>query len=463
MQTPLNDPKTLRGWMWYDWANSAFTLTITTVIFPIYYEAVTKGMSIAQGLAESNQYFIELLGVKVLNTSAYTFTVSFGFLLVAILGPFLSGIADYGGLKKRMMRLFVTLGSLGCFGLYFFTAETLPFALFCFWLGILGYAGSLVFYNAFLPEIATEDQYDKVSARGYSFGYIGSVLLLIFNLLTVLKLEWFFPLQAEADRLQATGLSAAEALKEARGYFEGLASRLCFVSVGLWWLGFSQITFRRMPKEQALGKPEGLWRKGFGEIRKVFGELKQQAELKRYLISYFFMSMGVQTIMYVATLFGSSELHMSTDKLIATLLLIQLIAGPGAWLYARWSGRVGNIRLLQLTTVLWMGVCVAAYFVQHETQFYIIAAMVGFVMGGTQSLLRSTYAKLIPDATPNHASYFSFYEFSEKIAIVLGTFFFALINEITGGMRPSALSLAGYFILSLIFLAMIRNFRIHKG
>jgi UMF1 family MFS transporter len=459
----LNNPKVINGWAWYDWANSAYTLTVTTVIFPIYYEALTKSIAIAEGTMVNGVAKINFLGGSFVNTALYSYVVSLGFLLVALCSPFLSGIADSGGLKKRMMQFFVFLGGMSCISLFVFTSDHLFLGLFLFLLGLVGYAGSLVFYNAFLPEIATPDRFDKVSAKGFMMGYIGSVLLLIFNLLTILKIEWFFPLQSKANELIASGnVNAEEALDQAKSYYENLASRLSFVTVGLWWIGFSFITFSRLPKEKPIDrqrKDENLFTKGFNELLIVTKQLRNLRELRLYLFAFLFMSMGVQTIMYVATIFGSNELHMETGNLIATLLVIQLVAIPGAHIYAFISEKIGNVATLRITTILWMFVCISAFFVTKEQQFYLLATLVGFVMGGTQSLLRSTYAKLIPSDSLNHASFFSFYDVTEKIAIVFGTFVFAFINEITGNMRFSALSLAGYFIVCLLFLLKIFNRR----
>jgi UMF1 family MFS transporter len=464
MSITLNDPKITRAWTMYDWANSVFSLTITTAIFPPYFEGVSKAASIASNNVVNGIYYIDVLGFKLVNTALYTYAISLGFLLVALFNPILSGIADARQSKKRFMKFFCYLGSFSCMMLYFFTPETLPLGITFFILALFGFGGSLVFYNAFLPEIASEDQFDKLSARGFSMGYIGSVLLLLINLMVILKVEWFFPLIDKANEIMALNkdLNLEQALEKSRSYYAGIASRFAFVSVGIWWAGFAQITFKRLPekvKPKVVG--ENVLKKGFQEIRKVFKELSEPKNkvIKTYLLGFFFSAMGVQTVMYVASLFGKQELHMELGKLIATVLIIQLIAILGAWGFSRISGLIGNMYSLLIMLVVWIGITTAAYLVQTEMQFYLLAVVVGTVMGGIQSMSRSTFAKLIPDDTHDHASYFSFYDVCEKLATVLGTFVFALINNYTGNMRTSVLALIIFFILALFFISRIPNFK----
>jgi UMF1 family MFS transporter len=464
MSTQLNDPKITRAWTMYDWANSVFSLTITTAIFPPYFESVSQAASIASGNFDHGVYFIDVFGFKIVNSALYSYSISLGFLLVAIFNPILSGIADVRQSKKKFMMFFCYLGSLSCIMLYFFNSATLPLGITCFVLGLFGFGGSLVFYNAFLPEIASEDQYDAVSARGFSMGYIGSVLLLLLNLGIILNAAKIFPVaEKAAEFLQLDGtLNPATAMEKAKGYYSGVASRLAFVSVGLWWAGFAQITFRRLPEVGRAKVPgENAFSKGYQELKKVWREisLPKNKVIKRYLVGYFFSAMGVQTVMYVASMFGKQELQMELSKLIATVLIIQLIAILGAWGFAKISGLIGNIYTLLIMLVVWIGITTAAYFVANEYQFYVLAAVVGTVMGGIQSMSRSTFAKLIPDGAKDHASYFSFYDVCEKMATVLGTFAFGFINNYTENMRSSVLALIIFFILALFFIARIENFK----
>jgi len=437
MSTTLNDKKIINGWVMYDWANSVFSLTIATAIFPPYFESISKEVAKKTGSAPDGPYYIDVFGYQMVNTTLYSYALSVGFLLVAILSPLLSGIADARGNKKSFLKLFCYMGSAACALMFFFTPDTLFLAVFLFIISLVGFGGSLVYYNAFLPEITTEDQFDRVSARGFSMGYIGSVILLLINLAMVMS----------PDTLHIDG---------------NMACRLSFVSVGLWWAGFAQIAFRRLPNGTAKEISGNAFAKGFEELKKVWQEIKatnSQNHIKRYLWGFFFTSMGLQTVMYVATIFGSQELKLKTENLIITVLIIQLIAILGAWLFARISAKIGNIYTLLIMVVLWIVICGIAYRITTSNEFYGLAVLVGFVMGGIQSMFRSTYAKIIPDTTPNHASYFSFYDVCEKLAVVLGTFSYGLLLQITGNMRTSVLALALYFIIGLFFIARIKNFK----
>ena len=449
----------------YDWANSVFSLTIATAIFPPYYEAMSKKAAIAMGSSVDGPYYLQLLGHPILSSALYSYCLSFSFLLVTLLTPLLSGIADARGNKKTFLKFFCYMGSSACVLMYFFTDSTLYYGLALFIISLVGFAGSIVYYNAFLPEITTEDQFDRVSAKGFSLGYFGSVLLLIFDLILIMKPEWFFPVQSKAQHLLvlSPSLTLEEAWTQAKGYYEGIASRLAFVSVGVWWAGWAQIPFKHLPNGKTISKKlvKPLAR-GFEELKKVWHEINKNnkhSHIKRYLIGSFFISMGVQTVMYVATLFGSQELHLKTSQLIGTVLIIQLIAIAGAWIFSRISERIGNIYTLIIMISIWILICAIAYNITTATAFYGLAAIVGFVMGGIQSLFRSTYAKIIPDETPNHASYFSFYDVCEKLAIVVGTFSYGFLLQLTGNMRASILALALFFIIGLIFIARIKNFK----
>lgn len=466
MSDNLNDPKITNAWTMYDWANSVFSLSITATLFPVYFNIVSKTASIKAGTydAVNNVSYISVFGFNVVNSALYTFCVSLSFLLVAFINPILSGIADAKQNKKQFMKFFCYLGSFSCMLLYFFNPDTLWFGILCFVMGLFGFGGSIVFYNAFLPEIATEDQYDKLSARGFSLGYIGSVVLLVLNLALIKNVGLFFPIADKVKELMAADPSLTDlvVLENAQKYYSGIAIKWAFVTVGLWWAGFAQITFRRLPeKSGAEPKPGGLISNGFKEIKKVYGELNlpDNAVIKRYLIGYFFSAMGVQTVMYVASMFGEKELGMKADKLIMTVLIIQLIAVLGAWGFAKISAIIGNIYALIFMILVWIGITTAAYYVNTENQFLILAAVVGSVMGGIQSMSRSTFAKLIPDGTKDTASYFSFYDFCEKMATVLGTLSFALINNYTQNMRSSVLALIIFFILALFFIMRIKNFK----
>ncbi|MBU3662628.1 MAG: MFS transporter [Bacteroidetes bacterium] len=463
MQPQLNNPRITRAWTMYDWANSVFSLAITTAIFPPFFESASAQAAVAAGTVVNGVHYIDVLGFKIVNSALYSYAISLGFLLVALINPFLSGIADARQSKKSFMKFFCYLGSFSCMMLFFFSSETLWLGITFFILGIFGFGGSIVFYNAFLPEIATEDQYDKLSARGFAMGYIGSVLLLLIDLAIILNAAKIFPVAEKAAELMQSniGLNLEEATRQAKSYYTTFASKLAFVSVGIWWAGFAQITFRNLPEVQVAQKEEGAIRKGLEELKKVWYELQLPSNktIKLYLVGFFFSAMGVQTVMYVASLFGKQELHMELGKLIATVLIIQIIAILGAWGFSKVSAKIGNIYTLQIMIVVWIGITTAAYFVKTDIQFYFLAAVVGTVMGGIQSMSRSTFAKLIPDGTKETASYFSFYDVAEKMATVLGTFAFGFINNLTGNMRSSVLALLVFFIVAGFLFMFIPNFK----
>jgi MFS transporter, UMF1 family len=429
---PLNNIKTVRAWYMYDWANSVYSLVITSAIFPVYYKSVAKS---------NGSDDVLFLGFPVNNSALYSYALSLSFLIVTLILPLLSGVADYTGNKKMFMKFFVWMGGLACMGLYFFNdVSMIEWGILCSILASIGYSSSLVFYDAFLPEIVTQDRYDRTSAKGYSMGYYGSVILLVICLILILDHKTF-------------GFDS-----------EGEATRFSFLFVGLWWIGFSFIPFIFLPDNPYNRKPSGnIWMNGYREIRKVWNTLPGQPDLKKFLAAFFFYNMGVQTVMYLAALFGTDVLKLENGKLIQTVLLIQLVGAVGAWFFARLSGSKGNRFSLLTMITIWIGVCVASYFITTEYEFYILAAIVGLVMGGIQALSRATYSKLIPESTIDHTSYFSFYDVTYNLSIVLGTFSYALIAQITGSMRYSALSLAVYFIIGMLILLSVRSRQIQRA
>jgi len=454
--TERNQPRVIRAWCMYDWANSAYNLCITSAIFPVYYYAVTKAAAMKAGIEptdlNSQDAPVHWAGMELPSSVAFSYALSAAYLLIVVISPFLGGLADYGGLKKRMMALFAGLGSISCAALFFFTEENVAPGLTLFMFAAVGWAGSSIFYNSFLPEIATPDRFDQVSAQGYSYGYIGSVTLLVLNLVMIMFPGLLFDVEGMARSLQGQGMGMEAAFTEAEGHYRSLATRWSFVAVGAWWMGFAFYTLAHLPPETATGQNQSghLWSRGYDEFKRVWKRVRLMPTLLRYLFAYFFTSCGLQTIMVLATIFASSELQMGSEELIATVLLIQLIAIAGAYVFSYFSRRFGNVPVLMWGIVVWMAICCAAYFVSSPIQFYLLAAVVGTVMGGTQSLLRSTYAKLIPTDTKSHASFFSFYDVTEKLAIVFGTFAFGYINLMTGSMRNSALMLSLFFILGMI-------------
>ena len=426
MQLPRR--KMINAWCMYDWANSAYNLVITSTIFPTYFEEITKGR------LPNNE--VELLGRRYVNTALYNYALAVAFVVVAFMTPILTSIADYRGNKKNFMRFFCTMGATACALLYFFapkagvlTSGTITFGIFCMVVATIGFWASLVFYNSFLPDLVPERLRDRVSARGYTWGYIGSVILQILCFAVVFG----FPDVKDA-----------------------IPVRITFIMVALWWFGFAQIPFRVLPISSVKERHErkNVFSNGFLELKKVWSQVKTMPILRRFLFSFFWYSAGIQTVFLAATQFGAKELHLPTTKLIITIMIIQLVAIPGAILISRASEKFGNLRTLMVVVLIWIASCVGAYFTYTDIQFYVLGAVVGLVMGGIQSLSRSTYANLMPE-TKDTASFFSFYDVTEKIALVIGMFSFAYIEELTidhGGMRNSVLALMVFFMLSFVLL-----------
>ncbi|WP_053992440.1 MFS transporter [Mangrovimonas sp. TPBH4] len=435
---PKGSKKLLNAWAFYDWANSVYTLTIASTIFPIFYGTLK--------FVDGNK--IHAFGFEFKNTALITFITAFTFLVVAVISPILSGIADYIGNKKVFMQFFCYLGGLGCVGLYLFSLDYIYLSLLFYFFGLIGYWGSLVFYNSYLPDIAFEEQQDKISAKGFSLGYIGSVLLLLLNLAMVMKPNWFgFDVGTTEESYNSASIKAM---------------RTSFITVGLWWVLFSQYTFKVLPK--GLSKSNGKVNKqvlfnGFKELKKVWDGLTHNLRLKRYLYAFFVYSMAVQTIMLVATYFGEQEINWGGESektlgLIVSILVIQVVAVLGAFLTSRASEKFGNIPTLIVINFIWMALCFYGYFVETPIQFYITAAFVGLVMGGIQALSRSTYSKFLPE-TKDTTSYFSFFDVSEKIGIVIGMVIYGSIDQITGSMRNSILFLFIFFLIGIILLLRV--------
>ena len=426
-QLEKGSKKLLNAWAFYDWANSVYTLTIASSIFPIFYSA----------LFLSEIKVVHAFGCDFKSTALITFVTAFTFLVVAVTSPILSGIADYVGNKKNFLKFFCYVGSAGCIGLYWFdiTPDKIHISLLFYFMGLIGFWGSLVFYNSYLPDIAFEEQQDSVSAKGFSLGYVGSVILLIINLIMVMS--------------QDDGASKMQMM------------RYSFITVGLWWALFSQYSFYWLPKGTSSGHKvtTAVIFNGLKELGLVWKQLKQNLRLKRYLYAFFVFSMAVQTIMLVAVYFGEEEIAWGDDGekttgLIVSILIIQLVAIVGAILTSKASAKFGNIKTLLVVNFIWMSLCFYAYFMETPLQFYIAASLVGMVMGGIQALARSTYSKFLPE-TDDTTSYFSFYDVAEKIGIVIGMIIFASIDQITGSMRNGILLLFIFFLAGIILLLIV--------
>ncbi|MEY3237183.1 MAG: hypothetical protein RI883_1284 [Bacteroidota bacterium] len=433
--------KIIRGWVAYDWANSVYNLVISSAIFPIFYDTATKksyanskgyigldGKVDIDKIKEGETVLVNFFGSELSSTVLYSFVLSASFLVVSFLSPLLSGVADYTGSKKKFLKFFCYLGSFSCMSLFVFDVDRLEWGMLSVFLASIGYWNSLVFYNAFLPEIAEVKDHDRISAKGFMMGYFGSMLLLIMCLAIIMGIGKEY-------------------------------TKFSFILVGLWWIGFSQITYRALPNNVYNKKPEKgyIW-KGFRELQLVFKEFKQTKRLKRYLYAFFFFNTGVQTVMLMATIFANKEIDWpkgsGTSGLIVAILLIQILGAVGAFLMSRLSNRIGNIRTLFVSVTIWIGICLFAFVIKTPVEFYLLASSVGLVMGGVQAIARSTYSKFLPETT-DHASYFSFYDVTEKIGIVLGTLFFGLMEFWTGSIRYSVAAVAFFFVFGLIFLLFV--------
>lgn len=418
-----NVPRVMNAWASYDWANSVYNLTITAAIFPVYYEVSTK----AHFGGETVLFF----GREWIASVLYAYAIALSFLFAAILSPLLSGLADYGGKKKLFMQVFTYIGSAACMVLYFFDGSNVELGVIAALIASMGYSGAIVFYISYLPDIASDDRMDGLSAKGFSLGFLGSVIQLVLSLVIIFNHSSL----GISDSAQAT--------------------RISFLLVGIWWIGFAQIAFVNLPANIYNRKAEGnLFRKGFQELAKVWDSLRDLPNLKIFLISFFFYNMGAQSIFLLATLFGSKELGLASENLIGTILLLQLVGIAGAYLFAAISNKKGNKFALVSMLIGWFVICLFGYFIQTPLHFYIMAATFGLIMGGIH-LSRSTYAKLIPADTKDTTSYFSFYDVTEKLATAIGPFSYGLIEFLTGNMRFSLIALGLYFIIGILFLARV--------
>ncbi len=428
-----DNAKTIKAWTFYDWANSVFPLVITSAIFPNFYDYVTTHDADKNFIGHT----VNFLGFDVENQNIYSFVYAFALSIVVIITPLLSGIADYLGNKKRFLQFFCYLGAVSCMCLFFFKREHLELSFIPFITATVGFWGSLVYYNSYLPQIASEQNQDKVSAKGFALGYFGSSLLLIVCLVGIMVFH--------------------------------MPAKYSFLLVGIWWIGFAQYTFANLPDkthDNHTADRTGLLSKGFRELKSVWQQIKLLPQLKQFLSGYFFYNMGVQTIMVVAVLFARNEIDWGvgeagekakTTSLIISILIIQFVGIAGSYLFSWLSTKIGNIKSLMASISIWIFICAFTYMVvRTPVQFYIVAFLVGLVMGGVQALSRSTYSKYLPQ-TEDHTSFFSFYDVIEKLGMILGTVLFGVISQVTGGMRNSILSLIIFFIIGIVALIPLMN------
>lgn len=415
----LNDQKVIRAWALFDWANSAYSLVISTAIFPIYFLAISPEE-------------INILGKSFSNSSIYSYSISLAYILIAVIAPILGGIADAGNKRLQFLKIFTTIGSLSCMVLFFFSDALLVWlGTSAFIISTIGFAGSLIFYDAFLPAITTSEHYDEVSAKGYSYGYIGSVILLV-SILFISQKPEFFGIAPDST----------------------LPYRIGFLMVGLWWMGWAQYTFKYLPKDEKASGKKTLFKDGYREINSVIKEIKEKPNLMRFLGSFFFYSAGVNTVIYLATVFAEKELNFASSELILTVLLLQVVAIAGAISFARYAKKKGSKKAITVMIIIWVIICIAASLVTSKALFFVLAFFVGLVLGGIQSSSRASYSKLIENED-EYNSYFSFYDLLFYLSIVFGTFAFGFVDDLTGNLRYSVLILGFFFIIALIIFRKV--------
>ena len=476
-----NDPKIMGAWAFYDWANSVYSLVVTSTIFPIYYTVLTTIHNTQKYNPAAGEYqevpvrnMIRVFGENYEPDAVLSFSYAISFFIVVLLSPFLSSLADTIGNKKSFLQFFCYLGATSCMGLAMFTGMQNVFLGLLFSMtASIGFWGSLVFYNSFLPDIATPDKQDALSAKGFIYGYIGSVILLIICLVLV----------------QVVAQDAAE---------RNLWTRITFLLTGAWWFGFSQYTFRhlpqfgqvsdKLPKDLVLLNHKTIFKthevqggffrvvgdnisfykdvakESFKELTKVGRGLFKDRNLKYFLSSFFFYSIGMQTIFLMATPFGSDVVFPKSDekyKLIITILVIQIIAILGAYLFSKLSKRIGNKNVITIAVIIWIGCCLSAFSLNHENpniqyQFYGLAALIGLVMGGLQAMSRSTYSKLLPQNSMENTTFFSFYDVLEKIAIIIGMLIFSLFIQKFHNMQYAFIAMSAFFGLGAILVRFVK-------
>lgn len=410
------DRSEVRAWVMYDWANSAFVTTVMTAIYPIYFVSVA-----ASGFSRTEA------------TRRFAWATTFGMLLVAVLSPILGTIADYAGAKKRMLAVSLVFGVSTTAALAFVGAGEWKLGLLLFVLANIGVTISFVFYEALLPHIASEEEIDRVSAAGYALGYLGGGLLLALNLWWIQKPETF-------------GFRDAEQ-----------ATRMSFLSVAVWWAVFSIPLFRRVsePAAVAAGPGEarsGVLRAAFGQVGQTLRELRSYKQAFLLLLAFLLYNDGIQTIIRMSTAYGT-ELGIEQGSLITSILIVQFVGIPFAFLFGHLARRLGPKRLLFIPIVMYLVITILAYRMRTGRDFLILAFLVATVMGGSQAISRSLFATMIP----RHRSgeFFGFWSVFEKFAGVFGPMVFAGVIGATGQSRPAILAIIVFFVLGGILLLFV--------
>ncbi|HEY8897153.1 MAG TPA: MFS transporter [Niastella sp.] len=419
--------KTITAWCWYDWANSSYSLVITSAIFPSYF------LSLSDHSGRGDAWW-----QKIGNSVLYAYMYSFASLVLLFLSPLFGSIADYAGRKKFFMSLFSYIGAISCVLLFFSTADQMALTCTLFIVSSICYSLGVVFYNAYIPEIASPDQFDTVSAKGFAWGYFGGMVALVISLLMIQFAEKVGFTNEQVQQL--------------------VPVRVSFIFIGVWWLVFARYSLKGLP-------PDGRHKKintkailqSYSRIVEAFRRARGHKVISIFLLAFFFYDMGVTTVMGMSSVFATKTLHLTTAHLIGVILILQLVAIIGSYLFVIVAKKFNNLVSVKSAVLLWVVVCIIGYLVQNITQFYIMAVLVGLVMGGTQALSRSAFAALIQGEQDEYATYFSLYDVLDKMGVVLGTFLFGWIEYLTGSMRASVATLSIFFIIGFIFLQLINK------
>ena len=432
---PINDKREIFGWAMYDWANSAFSTTVGTVFLGPYLASLAANAAKAypDGMAR-------FFGIPVAPDSFLPYAVSFSVGMQVLFLPILGAIADYSHRRKQLMQLFATIGAVSTIAFFFVTQPLWWLGAILFVVANLAFGAAVVFYNSYLPDIASEDQRDRVSSYGWALGYLGGGLLLFFNLI-------FYQMH------------------EKLGVPTGLAVRINLASAGVWWLGFSLVTWSRLRSRhaaRALPSGENYVSVGFKQLWSTLKEVKRFPETLKYLLAYFLYNDGIQTVIAVSATFAAAPLvrgglEIEQGTLTMVILMIQFVAFGGALFWGKLAGWVGAKRAIIISLVIWAGVVTFAYGgLKGETrvlQFWILGALIAVVMGGSQAISRSLFAQMIPDG--REAEFYSFYEVSERGTSWIGPLLFGIMNQMFGSLRPALLSLIFFFFAGLLILPFV--------
>jgi UMF1 family MFS transporter len=430
-QPQVNDKREIFGWAMYDWANSAFSTTIGTVFLAPYVAALARTAAEAAGTET-----VSFLGIPIAPDSFLPYMISLSVGLQVLFLPILGAIADYSHMRKAMMRVFATIGAVATILMFFISGSLWWLGGVLYVLANLAFGAAIVFYNAYLPDIASEDERDRVSSYGWAMGYLGGGILLALNLAFYLFAEDI-------------------------GVPETLAIRINLASAGIWWLGFSFITWKRLRSRKAsraLPQGETYLKIGFKQLSHTIKEIKNFPETLKFLVAYFLYNDGIQTVIAVSSTFAAAPLiqgglELDTSTLTSVILMIQFMAFGGALLWGKLAKWMGAKQSVVLSLVIWSGVVIYAY-AGLQAEFFILGAFIALVMGGSQAISRSLFAQMIPDG--QEAEYYSFYEISERGTSWIGPLVFGLANQMFGSLRPALLSLIFFFVMGLIILPFVK-------